>query len=137
MAADKGQAAPVPQVMPNQPAQLATSDQPSDTIQFVKPVVPKTSGLRTSTASFSISPSLRGMDTKSMTIFSRSAISALCAWLFARGIYLADTHLALPTQVMCFSGAGLQKPFLPLLSPFFFSEPESSQCSFLKQTFSL
>ena len=103
MAADKGQGAPVAQVIPNQPAQLATSDQPSDTIQFVKPVVPKSSGLRTSTASFSISPSLCGMDTKSMTIFSRSAISALCLALC--GIYMADTHLALPTSVMCFSGA--------------------------------
>ncbi|CAL5226244.1 g9089 [Coccomyxa viridis] len=71
MAAGNGQGTAVPQVVSTPPAQLAPSDQPSDTVQFLRPVVPKTSGLRTSTASFSISPSLRGMNTNSMRIFTR------------------------------------------------------------------
>ncbi|CAL8461681.1 g1212 [Coccomyxa elongata] len=64
----KGMCAAVPEAASDL---LRSSDQPSNTAQDSRPVVPKTRGLRTSTATFSISPSLGNMDTDAMKIFIR------------------------------------------------------------------
>ncbi|CAL8461541.1 g1072 [Coccomyxa elongata] len=64
----EGMCATVPDAAPDL---LHSSDQPTNTVQDSRPVVPKTRGLRTSTATFSVSPSLGNMDTDAMKIFIR------------------------------------------------------------------
>ena len=60
---------------PAAPDVPSSSDQPSSTAlepEDSKPIVPKTKGLRTSSATFSVSPSLGSIETDAMKVFLRS-----------------------------------------------------------------